>query len=173
VLNDPPRRPDSERQQTDVYVTPPVQERTTIREEVVPAETRVDVHTTAADEANRLAYERDVSPLRVREDVIQNRRLTIGKSIDIVWYVVGILEALLAVRFFFEMTGANRSAGFVQLLYGLTEPFVWPFNGIFGVPTAGTNQFDSNILVAMVVYALIGWGITRLMAMSIEPPSVA
>jgi hypothetical protein len=111
--------------------------------------------------------------LTPRAEVLQRRRYTVGKLIDVVWYLIGLLEVLLALRFLFEITGANRSAGFLQFLDAVTGPFVWPFEGIFGVPGRGAYVFDPNLLVAMVIYALLGLGLTRLLALSVESPSVA
>lgn len=61
----------------------------------------------------------------------------------------------------------------IALILGISHPFAWPFNGIFPVPRDGNNIFDTNVLIAMVVYAVIAWGITRLLAMTIESPSVS
>jgi hypothetical protein len=121
---------------------------------------------------NELAVDPVNRPLLTRREVVRERRYSIGKTIDFIWYLLGLLEVLLAARFFFKLTAANSAAGFVIFINGITGPFVFPFNGIFPVPRDGNNVFDTNILVAMIVYAAIFWGITRLLAMTIEPPSV-
>ena len=36
------------------------------------------------------------------------------------WFVVGVMAVLLALRFILLLAGANESAGFAQLVYGLT-----------------------------------------------------
>jgi hypothetical protein len=130
------------------------------------------VYPRSADSTNELATDRGAHQLQARQEVVRQRRFGIGKTIDLVWYAFGVLEVVLIARFFFELTAANSAAGFVKFILGLSQPFAWPFNSIFPVPRDGNNIFDTNILIGMVVYAVIAWGITRLLAMSIEPPSV-
>lgn len=172
MLNDQQRQSDSEIQPTNVVVTPQSPPRVVEHVDAVPQTTRVDVYPRDAGTVNELAVDRTGHQLRARQEVVRERRFGVGKTIDLVWYVLGVLEVLLAGRFFFELTAANSAAGFVKLILGITQPFTWPFNGIFPVPQDGNNIFDTNILIAMAVYALLAWGITRLLAMSIEPPSV-
>lgn len=91
-----------------------------------------------------------------------------GKSTttNLVWYVVGLIEVLLAFRFVLKLLGANPTSGFVDAIYTITGVLTAPFDNIFGVskPDAGDVQsvFEPSILVAAAVYALIGWGIVKL-----------
>ena len=85
----------------------------------------------------------------------------------LVWFLVAVLEVLLAIRFVLLLAGANEGAGFAQLIYGVTSPFVAPFAGLFGSNltypgAAGTGVFAPETLVAMVVYALIGFAIVKI-----------
>jgi hypothetical protein len=77
----------------------------------------------------------------------------------VVSLIVGIVEVLLAARLILALLGANPSNGLVNLVYSITKPLIAPFVGIFGSPTLGISNFETATLVAMVVYALIGWGI--------------
>jgi uncharacterized protein YggT (Ycf19 family) len=76
-------------------------------------------------------------------------------------YIVGIVQALLALRVLFLLFGA-QATGFAALLYGITDPLVAPFRGIFAAPGVETGFFDTAAIVAMVVYALVGWAIAAL-----------
>ena len=51
--------------------------------------------------------------------------------------VFTVLEVLLLVRFAFKLLGANADQPFASAIYGITEPLVAPFRGIFAQP-AGT-----------------------------------
>jgi YGGT family len=145
---------------------------TTVEPVQAPVEsTRVEVRPGRTVNNNELAVDQG-GPIRVSQEGVRERRFTVGKIVDYVWYVLAVLEVFLAARFFFELTAAGPAAGFVKFIYAVTQPFVWPFNGIFGSPQSGNNVFDANILIAMAVYAVIAWGITRLLVMTIEPPSV-
>lgn len=83
----------------------------------------------------------------------------------VVWYIVGFIVVLLALRVVFYLLGANE-VGIVGFIYALSSVFVAPFSGIFAAPTYGTHYFDTASLVAMVVYSLIGWGITKLFTLT-------
>lgn len=85
----------------------------------------------------------------------------------LVWFIVGLMAILLAIRFVLLLAGANENAGFAQLIYGLTGWMVAPFLGLFGSHftypgAAGTGIFEPEALVAIVVYFLIGWIVTKI-----------
>ena len=92
---------------------------------------------------------------------------TTSTASNAVWYVVGFIEVLLALRFVLKLLGANPESGFVNFIYAITGVLTAPFDTIFGVTsaTAGDIQsvFEPSILVAMLVYALIAWGIVKLL----------
>jgi uncharacterized protein YggT (Ycf19 family) len=65
-----------------------------------------------------------------------------------------VLEVLLLVRFALKLLGANPSQPLVAGLYGVTEPLVRPFQGIFPEP-AGPPAFDIAALLAILFFFLI------------------
>jgi len=83
-----------------------------------------------------------------------------------VWFVVGIIDALIAIRFVLLLLGANQSAGFVDFIYGVTNVLVAPFVGIFGQPTFGSFVFDWSSILAVIVYSLIALGIVKLITLT-------
>lgn len=81
----------------------------------------------------------------------------------VVSYVLGVVEVILAFRFVLALLGANRSNDFAQLVFNVSYPFVQPFFGLFGyTPKYGASHLELYTLVAMAVYAIIGWGIIAL-----------
>ncbi len=92
-----------------------------------------------------------------------------GKTIgeNIVWFIVGIISLLLAFRFVLKLFGANRSSAFVDLIYSVTNILTAPFDSIFGVSRTVSGEvnsvFEPSILVSGIVYAIIGWGIVKLL----------
>ena len=80
----------------------------------------------------------------------------------IVYYVFGVIEVLIATRFVLLLLGANPSAGFVSFIYSLSARFMAPFNAVFKTQTAGGATVEWSALVALAVYALIGWGLVKL-----------
>jgi YGGT family len=85
----------------------------------------------------------------------------------LVYFFFGLLEILLAFRLVLKLTGASLASAFVGLIYGLTGLFILPFEGIFhrgftqGVET--TAVLEPSTLVAIIVYAVLAWGIVMLL----------
>jgi hypothetical protein len=78
------------------------------------------------------------------------------------YFVLGVLEIILLLRFLFRLLGANQGSSFVVFLYNLSHVFVVPFYGIFNDPTFGNSVFEITTLIAMLIYALLAWGIVSL-----------
>jgi len=93
-----------------------------------------------------------------------------NRTIQIIWWVVGLLDTLIAIRFLLKVFGANP-APFVRFMYDLTWPLVAPFHGIFNSDQAGRSVFEPESLVAILIYLLIGWGIVSLIRILSRPRS--
>jgi len=91
-----------------------------------------------------------------------------NKKTQVIWYIVGIINTLLILRVIFLLLGA-RTVGFATALYSITHPFVAPFTGIFASPAASGAYFDSAAIVAIVVYTLVGWGLSALIDVLFRP----
>lgn len=79
----------------------------------------------------------------------------------VVWYIAGFIITFLALRLVLLLLGANQGNFFVDFVYAVGGFFAAPFAGIFAAPTFGQSFFDTASLVAIVVYALLAWGIAR------------
>jgi hypothetical protein len=89
---------------------------------------------------------------------------------NVVYFLCSVLEIVLALRFFFRLLGASRDSGFTQFLYNLSHVFVVPFNGIFHDQALGTgNVFEFSTLIAMLVFALLAWGLVALSRVIFAP----
>ncbi len=88
------------------------------------------------------------------------------KSRNAIYYVLGVIEILLAFRFLFKLLGANQASGFVSFIYTITGILVAPFKGIFTTfVTEGLSTrsvFEPAVIIALIVYAIIAWGLVRL-----------
>lgn len=87
------------------------------------------------------------------------RNTTFAWIINSISFFVGLLEILLALRFVLRVSGANNKNTFAQFIYDISDPFIAPFSTLFVSPVTGggANIFDLNVVVAIVVYALLGW----------------
>lgn len=100
----------------------------------------------------------------ITKQVVTRQEHTPGVVIAqrIVWFIVGVVSAIIALRFILLLLGANQGAGFTDFIYTLSAPLVAPFVGIFGEPVYGTSVVEISSVLAIVVYLLIGWGIAKL-----------
>lgn len=84
------------------------------------------------------------------------------RLIQLIWFLAGLVDVLVGMRFVLKLLGASTQSSFVSLLYGITSPLITPFRFIF--PTAGQGPFvfEPESLVALVVYPLIALGLVSL-----------
>ena len=81
----------------------------------------------------------------------------------IVYYLMGVIEVILAFRLVLSLLGANRNSGFGQFIFNMSLPFAQPFFSLFGYePTYGKSHLELGTAVAMVVYAIAAVGIVSL-----------
>src|SRR3989338_9640890 len=99
----------------------------------------------------------------------------IYRGTQIVWYILGIIEALLAFRFILKLLGANPAAGFTKFIYGITYPFAEPFLAVFRRTQVEGSVFEWSTILAMIVYWLLAVAIIRLFLMgkSVSTPEAA
>lgn len=85
------------------------------------------------------------------------------RVIALIWLVVAVVDVFIAGRFLGLLFGASRSSSFVTFVYGVTDPLVAPFQGIFGTPATASHVFEVASLVAIVVYLLIAVALVTLL----------
>lgn len=122
-----------------------------------------DRQTTEVRETNA-----QVGDTTVQRQSVEKKTAVSGVVIAqrVIYYVGGVIVALLFVRLLLQLLGANEGTGFVDFVYGLSGVFVAPFFGIFGEPTFGQSQFETSTLVAIIVYGLLTVGIAKLLTLT-------
>lgn len=80
---------------------------------------------------------------------------TIWMATRVVALILAVLETLLLVRFVLLLFGANASQPLVSFVYGISDPLVRPFQGIFAQP-AGPPTFEVAAVLAIVFFLLLG-----------------
>jgi len=95
----------------------------------------------------------------------EERLGTARRSMTLIWimnslyWLAGMLEILLVMRFLLRLFGANPQNGFAHLINELSAPFIAPFSTLFISPTSdgGANIFDVNVVIAIVAYAFLSY----------------
>lgn len=125
-----------------------------------------------AEVIERQAVEQDqigdqIETTRTATIANDDHRRSLNKGIQLVYYIAGIIEALLAIRFVLQLLGASPASQFVDFIYRLTEPLVAPFYGVFQTTIHyGIATLELEALLAMAIYALIAWGIANLIRLA-------
>lgn len=111
----------------------------------------------------------------MNEDMDINNPQSNLKAKNIVYYILGVLEVLLAFRLVFKLLGANPKSPFVSFIYSVSQAFLAPFNGIFrSAVTKGIEAqsiLEPTTIIAMIVYAILAWGIVKLIEISRPTPN--
>lgn len=98
------------------------------------------------------------------------------RGTQIVWYILGVFEVVMAIRFLLKLLAANAGAGFTHFIYSVSHPLVAPFLGVFRISSLVQGSvFEWTTLLAMFVYWLVAIGIIRLflMSKSVSTPEAA
>jgi hypothetical protein len=88
------------------------------------------------------------------------------RGTQIVWYILGLIEVLLAFRFVLKLLGANPAAGFSAFVYGVTYLFAAPFLSVFRISQIAGSILEWTTLLAMFVYGVVAVGLVKLFLMS-------
>ena len=121
--------------------------------------TEVREHNTV-DGSGNAVHRQTVS---TRDDSTADGRVVASR---VVWYIAGFIIALLALRIVMFLLAANQGSLFVDFIYALSGVFAAPFAGIFPTPAYGAAALDTASLVAIAVYALIAWGVSKLVTIN-------
>jgi hypothetical protein len=92
----------------------------------------------------------------------RERRIFTFKATQLVWLFFGVLEALIALRIGLKLIGANPASPIAVFIYAVTGLFLFPFTGLTATPAAGGMVLEISSVIAMLVYALVAWGLERI-----------
>jgi len=98
-----------------------------------------------------------------RPQQVFNKKKTIFRTYQIIWYILALVEILLGFRVALKALGANPLSGFTSLVYALSDPLTLPFRGILPNTISGASLFEWSTLIAAIVYALIAYGLIYIM----------
>ena len=143
-------------------------------------QTTVDDERTGTGGATRDIYqERVAGPTNdrvIRSEHVHvpseatRRVATIARTKQIIYFIFGIINILLLLRFIFLALGASQASPFVNFIYALSRPFVLPFQGIFGEPTFDGSVLEWASLVGIAIYMLLAYGLARVIELIYSPP---
>ena len=87
------------------------------------------------------------------------------RGAQVVWYILFLVQGLLAIRFLLQLLQANPDAVFTSLIYAVSSIFVYPFVAVFQNVVVDSSVFEWTTLLAMLVYWLLAMAIIKLFVM--------
>lgn len=94
---------------------------------------------------------------------VYEKKKTILRSNQIIWYVLSFVEVLLIFRIVLKALGANQYTGFTSFIYSITAPLALPFSGILGISATGSSILEWSTIIAGIVYLCFAWGLIYLL----------
>ena len=154
--------------------------RRSVQHESVKAQVEGDVNAEIADRASQgpppgeaRKIEQVAGQFRAKavDEVVDTERevdrsrgaARVSQIVDYIFYVI---YALLGMRFLLALLAARSTAGFVQFIVTVTNPFYAPFRGIVESPrTQEGHTLLLPIVVAIIAYVLLHLAINGLLRM--------
>ena len=154
--------------------------RRSVQHESVKAHVEGEVQSEIADQASQPASASE--PARIQQvagdlrakavdEVIETEREVersrgLARISQVVDYIFYVIYALLGMRFLLALLAARSSAGFVQFIVAVTNPFYTPFRGIVASPrTDEGHTLLLPIVIAIIAYVLLHLAINGLLRM--------
>jgi len=136
-------------------------ERELRRQELARHEEKVDQNVERHQAMNLGEQKRGIA--------VANQNSAVARIVNIVYFLVGALELLLAVRVIFYLISANPDNRFARFIEDLSSPFVGLFASLLQNPTLGTTGvLEITTLIAMLVYAILAWLVGRLIWLTLS-----
>jgi hypothetical protein len=94
---------------------------------------------------------------------VYQQKKGIFRADQVIWYILAIVEIILAFRFVLKLLGANSANAFVSFMYSISAPLVYPFSTVLGTNVFGNSIFEWSVLVAALVYFVIAYILSYLL----------
>ncbi len=127
----------------------------------VQAEIAERAAVTPAPESARINQVAGEFRAKAVDEVVETEREVgrargVARISQVIDYLFFLLYALLGLRFLLALMAARSSAGFVQFIVTVTNPFYEPFRGIVASPrTDGGHTLVMPLVIAFIVYLLL------------------
>jgi hypothetical protein len=152
--------------------------RRSIQHESVKAQVEGEVNAEIADRASQRPAAPEARKMdqiagdfraKAVDEVVDTEREVersrgLARVSQIIDYIFFVLYALLGLRFLLALLAARSSAGFVQFIVSVTNPFYEPFRGIVASPrTQEGHTLLLPMVIAIIVYILLHLAINGLL----------
>ncbi len=127
-----------------------------------PKPSTVEQHPYPPREETGGMYHGEVKP------AVTGKKKISRKISEILIYLYAAIVVLLLARFIFSMVAARQVAPFVDFVYQLSIPLMIPFANMFGPLQSGPYRLELEVFVALIIYGVIFFGISKLVNIIFE-----
>jgi uncharacterized protein YggT (Ycf19 family) len=107
-------------------------------------------------------YDDDGVPVRRARFYRDYPQRTAGAISGVVSFVFGVIYAIIGLRIVLEALGAREGNRFKEFVDQLSAPLLGVFQGLLPSITIGRYELSLSFVFALVIYALVHYGIRRL-----------
>lgn len=134
----------------------------------------MSIHNPHADRMQQVRISQQAGVERreeVTEDLQARQRITLERISALIGFLFSALEGVLGLRVLLKLMEANPRNPFASSVYSFTALFLAPFNGLIANPAVNGIVLEITTIIAMIVYALVAWGVIQLVWLIFFKPS--
>ncbi|HEX7264543.1 MAG TPA: YggT family protein [Candidatus Dormibacteraeota bacterium] len=110
----------------------------------------------------------DTGVAPVREASVVKSSTPARRTMEGIYLLFGIIDALLLIRLVLKLMGANPHAGFASFTYGVTDFFLAPFHALLPTVVSGQSVLELSVIFAILIYSLLALALVRLVAITMS-----
>ena len=117
------------------------------------------------EEASKLGakMQRDVIDELSQTEAEIGRGRVAARVSQVVDFVFFLIYGIISLEILLDLIGARDTNSFREFVHAVSAPLLAPFYALVPDPTAGRFQFRVSFVVALIVYALLHFAISRLL----------
>jgi YggT family protein len=134
-----------------------------VREEPGPGPDPVEPGPYTGHTVRESRYSEGPIEPAARTDVV-SRWSPARRAFDVAYLIFAVIDVMILIRILLKLLGANTAVPFTGLVYAFSDFFLAPFRGLFPVYASGRSVFEPWAVIGLIVYALLGYLLARLIA---------
>ena len=86
------------------------------------------------------------------------------RAFELIYLIFAVICVLILLRVVLKVLAANTAVAFTGFVYGITNFFMAPFQGLLPTWASGRTVLEGSALIALLVYAAVGYLLARLVS---------
>ena len=86
------------------------------------------------------------------------------RAFELIYLIFAVICVLILLRVVLKVLAANTAVAFTGFVYGITNFFMAPFQGLLPTWASGRTVLEGSAVIALLVYAAVGYLLARLVS---------